>query len=110
MKNKLSLIILLIPGLLLASCGGNNGGGSSQKEEYHIVRPDFTPEYNDYSISPVPTGVNMTFYSDMFSRGFSWITDTTVEDTDLFLVESDQGENADFSNAEYIEGVTTEVT
>ena len=110
MKNKLSLIILLIPGLLLASCSGNNGGGSSAKEEYHIIRPDFTPEYNDYSISPVPTGVNMTFYSDMFSRGFSWITDTTVEDTDLFLVESDQGENADFSNAEYIEGVTTEVT
>ena len=80
------------------------------EETYNIVRPEFTPEYDDYSISPKPSGFNMTYYSDVYSRGFSWITDTTVEDTELYLVESDKGEAADFSNAQLIQGEAKKVT
>ena len=52
----------------------------------------------------------MTYYSDIYSRGFSWITDSSVEDTELYLVESDKGEAADFSTAELIEGEAKKVT
>ena len=85
---------------------------SSEEPEvvYDIKRPDFTPDYDNYSISGAPSGVNMTYYSDIYSRGFAWITDTTAEDTELYLVESDEGENADFDEADQYLGEATEVT
>ena len=82
----------------------------SPEETYHIERPDFTPDYDDYGISEKPSGVNMTYYSDIFSRGFSWITDTTATATELYLVQSDKGAQADFSNATKVDGASLEVT
>ena len=98
MSKKLSPIVLLLSCLSLSSCGG------SGKTEYNIVRPSFTPDYDNYGVSASPSGVNMTYYSDIYSRGFSWLTEDGVIDTDLYLVKSDKGENADFSKAKYISG------
>ena len=74
------------------------------EEEYHIVRPEFTPEYDTFAVSEKPSGVNMTYYNDIYSRGFSWLTDENTPDTDLYLVESDEGENADFDSGDYYQG------
>ena len=122
MRKRIFAIVLAAMCLSVVSCGNKEGpksapagssttpSSSETEEQYNIVRPDFTPEYNNYSISAAPTGFNMTYYSDIYSRGFSWITDTTVDDTKLYLVESDKGEAADFSNAELIEGEAKKVT
>jgi len=71
-----------------------------EEEQYHIVRPDFTPDYNHFGVSSAPSGVNMTYYSDIYSRGFSWLTDENTKDTELYLTLSDKGKDADFDNAE----------
>ena len=81
-----------------------------EEEKYNIVRPDYTPEYTKYELSPAPTGLNMTYYSDIYSRGFAWATDRTANQTELYLVESDKGEEADFDDAEVILGETIEFT
>ena len=87
--------------------------GTSQvippEEVYHINRPSFIPDYDNYGIGAEPAGFNLTYYSDAYSRGFSWLTDLTAEDTELYLVQSDKGEQADFSNATLIEGTSLEI-
>ena len=77
-----------------------------EEEQYHIVRPEVTPDYDTYAATPTPFAVNMTYYTDVYSRGFSWFTDNTASDTELYLVQSDKGEQADFSNATPIEGTS----
>ena len=110
MKKKIPFIVLLIPGLLLSACGNKgNDGSSAKEEEYNIVRPSFTPDYENFSIGANPASLNMTYYSDAYSRGFSWLTDKTVNETKLYLVKSDKGEQADFSSATPIEGNTLEI-
>ena len=116
--------------LSLSACGGDNSNEPSNtsessnpaessepsiassipEEQYNIVRPEFTPEYTKYELSPSPVGLNMTYYSDIYSRGFAWVTDKTAEETELYLVQSDKGAEADFSNATKIEGETIEFT
>ena len=85
--------------------------GTSQvippEEVYHIARPSFTPDYENYGVTKEPSGFNMTYYSDIYSRGFAWLTDAETEETELYLVKSDKGEQADFSNAELISGKST---
>ena len=93
------------------SQASNEGSGSSSQEEtYNITRPEFDNDFENYDLSEKPSGINMTYYSDIYSRGFSWLTDTTVEDTELYLVKSDKGELADFSNATSYSGTCIEIT
>ena len=119
MKKKFLIVATAMISLLITACQTNGKSNSqdassqepaSSEEQYNIVRPEFTPDYDDYSISAKPSGFNMTYYSDIYSRGFSWITDLNAEDTELYLVESDKGENADFSTAELITGEAKKVT
>lgn len=115
-----SIAILSISSLLMIACQqGNNTNDSSggvpesstiPEPSYSITRPNFEEDFVTYEVSPKPSGVNMTFYSDIYSRGFSWITDDTVAETELYLVQSDKGKDADFSSAELIEGETKELT
>ena len=85
--------------------------GTQDKEEtYNITRPSFTPDYTTYGVNKTPSAVNLTYYNDIYSRGFSWITDDSVTDSKLYLVKSDKGEDADFSNADVIEGTILGVT
>ena len=113
MKNK-KLLLRVEAGVLLTMClvvtgcqKGNNPGKESKpdqssetEEQYNIVRPDFTPDYDNYGVTSKPSCINMTYYSDIYSRGFSWLTDKDTEDTELYLVQSDKGEQADFSSAD----------
>lgn len=82
----------------------------TQEETYNIVRPDFTPDYDNYEVSGKPTGFNMTYYSDIYSRGFSWLTKEEIDATELYLVKSDKGADADFSSAEKITGTSLKLT
>ena len=121
MKRKLFYAVLFTSLLALTACGGNNSGNndnssdggndssSPKEEEYNIIRPDFTPDYDTFEATPEPFGFNMTYYTDVYSRGFAWFTDKTAEDTELYLVQSDKGEQADFSNATRIEGTSLEI-
>ena len=108
-KRKGLTLLAILTGLALVACQ-KGGGGASSRQDYSIKRPGFTPEYTTYALSEKPSGVNMTYYSDIYSRGFAWVTDNTVQDTKLYLVESDKGEEADFTNAELIEGTSLEFT
>ena len=118
--NKKLIVLLLCASL--AGCGQakpsgnsstsaieNTSSSSSQEEQYNIVRPTFTPDYENFSIDAKPAAFNMTYYSDIYSRGFSWFTDKTVDETKLYLVQSDKGEQADFSGATPIEGNALEI-
>ena len=119
---RVNTIVLSTFCLLLAGCNKTEAPSKEEPkseipssnvippdETYNIVRPSFTPDYDNYGIGAEPAGFNLTYYSDIYSRGFSWLTDLTAEDTDLFLVQSDKGQNADFTNATYIEGTSLEI-
>ena len=100
-----------IPFMVLATAcflvvGCNKTPNSNPEPEYNIVRPEFTPDYDNYTLSGAPMGFNMTYYSDIYSRGFSWLTNEETEDTKLYLVQSDKGEAADFSDSQVINGTS----
>ena len=80
------------------------------EEKYNIKRPEFKEDFTTYLLGADPKGFNLTYYSDIYSRGFSWLTDKDTTATELYLVQSDKGEEADFSNADLIEGQTLEFT
>ncbi len=109
MKKKIPFIILLIPGLLITACNKSGNSTSNKEEEYNIVRPTVTPDYNTFAIGAAPAGFNMTYYSDIYSRGFAWLTDLTAQDSKLYLVQSDKGQEADFTNATLVEGSSVEI-
>ena len=119
---RANTIVLSTFCLLLAGCNKNeqpskeepkseipSGSVIPPEETYNIVRPSFTPDYDNYGIGAEPAAFNLTYYSDIYSRGFSWLTDLTAEETNLYLVQSDKGKDADFSNATYIEGKSLEI-
>lgn len=63
-----------------------------------------TESFVDYQIGGAPYGLILSYYDDIYSRGFSWITDRGVTDSELYIVPGDGGESADFSSAEAITG------
>ena len=97
--------------LVLGACSKNtpNQPSSSEEPQYNIVRPEFNGDFVTHAATPEPFGLNMTYYTDIYSRGFAWFTDTTASETKLYLVQSDRGEQADFTNATLIEGTSLEV-
>ena len=101
---RLSGVALLTVCLLVAGCSKKQNDPSSNEPSYNIIRPEFIPDYDNYGVSEKPSGVNMTYYSDIYSRGFSWITNEETIETELYLVKSDKGAEADFSAAEKISG------
>lgn len=110
MSKKLSFVVLLLSSLTLTACGGDNGSSTPKEEEYNIVRPSFTPDYDNYGVSATPSGVNMTYYKGIYSRGFSWLTDEATEGTELYLVKSDKGAEADFTGVDPINGSCMKLT
>ena len=79
-------------------------------EVYTINRPSFTPDYASWELTSEPSGINMVYYSDIYSRGFSWLTDKETTETELYIVRSDKGEQADFSSAQFVHGTSLEIT
>ena len=51
MKKKIPFIILLIPGLLITACNKGGNSTSNKEEEYNIVRPIVTPDYETFENS-----------------------------------------------------------
>ena len=80
MKKKIPFIILLIPGLLITACNKGGNSTSNKEEEYNIVRPTVTPDYENFEIGANPAALNMSYYSGVYSRGFSWFTDKSVNE------------------------------
>ena len=115
MEKKFLFTTIATACLVLVACSKNGGGStpnpSSSEEEpqYNIVRPTFDGDFDTHAATPEPFGLNMTYYSDIYSRGFAWFTDTTAAESDLYLVQSDKGEQADFSNATLHKGTALEV-
>ncbi len=110
-KTILRISILTLCAFCSLTIGCQKNSPSKEPEEtYHIVRPDFKEDFVTYDIGMDPKGFNLTYYNDIYSRGFSWLTSQEITDTELYLVKSDQGELADFSNAELINGETKEFT
>ena len=132
---RVNTVVLSTVCLLLAGCNNNPEPAPSSKEEpqsidpnvssvippeetYNIVRPNYTPDYDTYEATKEPFGFHMTYYSDVYSRGFAWFTsavdaegqkDESAKATELYLVKSDKGEQADFSNAQLITGTSLEI-
>ncbi len=116
MKSNNCLLVssFAILSFVLASCQKEPVVEASSSNEapssFKITRPDFTPDYETYAVTAEPSGINMSYYSDIYSRGFSYLTSSDIEDTELYLVKSDKGQEADFSTATAINGSSIEVT
>ena len=103
---RMPLLVMATVCLLITGCNRQPASSSEKEPEYNIVRPEFTPDYDNYGVSGKPSGVNMTYYKGIYSRGFSWLTDENTQGTELYLVQSDKGEAADFSGAQVINGTS----
>ena len=103
---RMPLLVMAAVCLLITGCNKQPASSSEKEPEYNIVRPEFTPDYDNYGVSGKPSGVNMTYYKGIYSRGFSWLTDENTQGTELYLVQSDKGEAADFSGAQVITGTS----
>lgn len=57
-----------------------------------------------YQIGGVPYSLVLTYYDGIYSRGFSWITESDVTDSFLYVVEGNGGEDSDFSASNMITG------
>ena len=103
---RMPLLVMATVCLLITGCNKQPASSSEKEPEYNIVRPEFTPDYDNYGVSGKPSGVNMTYYKGIYSRGFSWLTDENTQGTELYLVQSDKGEAADFSGVQVINGTS----
>ena len=103
---RMPLLVMATVCLLITGCNNKPASSSEKESEYNIVRPEFTPDYDNYGVNEKPSGVNMTYYNGIYSRGFSWLTDENTEGTELYLVQSDKGAEADFSGAQVINGTS----
>lgn len=108
MNKKLLISVFTLFALSIVACSSDGEG--NKETTYHINRPEFNGDFTSYTVSPQPSGVNMTYYSDIYSRGFSWVTDTTVTDSKLYLVKGEEWQNADYSSVNPINGTSLEVT
>ena len=63
-----------------------------------------TVNLNDVTIGAAPFGLKLSYYNSIYSRGFSWATETSITESTLYVVESNQGESANFSSATPIIG------
>ena len=65
----------------------------------------YIPQTVAYALNEQPTGVCMTFYSDIYSRGFAWQTSQAVTESKVLLVKDNGGE-INWNNAQVINGTT----
>ena len=82
MKKRFLFVTLTTFCFVLVACQRNSNGGESsaiapeqssdsvpssseEQQQYNIVRPEYTPDYDNYDVSAAPSGFNMTYYSDI---------------------------------------------
>ena len=58
-----------------------------------------TVDLSNPGIGVNPYGLKVSFYDGKFTRGFSWATNADVTASELYVVESNLGQNANFTNS-----------
>lgn len=56
------------------------------------ARQTATVDYMTYALSERPSGLNITYYSDIYSRGFAWQTEESIKDSELWILKGTHGE------------------
>ena len=65
-----------------------------------------TVKFSNYLLGSEPYALILSYYDGIYSRGFSWITASGITESQLYIVQSNEGENADFSAAALITGTS----
>ncbi|MBO4353846.1 MAG: fibronectin type III domain-containing protein, partial [Clostridia bacterium] len=65
-----------------------------------------TVSFANYLLGNEPYALILSYYDGIYSRGFSWITASGITASELYIVKSNEGENADFSAATVINGTS----
>lgn len=66
----------------------------------------FETKVSGFTLTESPTGICVTYYDDIDSRGFAWQTSTLIEETKLLILED--APTLDWNNARVIEGTYTD--
>lgn len=110
MRKKKLIFVFGSLTFLLTACGGGKDissliDSSSFNEPIKNPWVDSFPtneinelNVSDFTIGADPYGFNISYYSDIYSRGFSYLTNNLTEGTELYLTKSDAGENAEFDD------------
>lgn len=106
---KIYYLPVLMFCFVITGCNKSTKTSQNTPDQLTPSKPIENFDYLDFSIKQEPMGFNVSYYSDIYSRGFAWFTDDTTTDTKLYLVESGLNYNADFSNASEINGETITV-
>ena len=64
-------------------------------------------EYDPYV---KPRGISVTYYDDIYSRGFTWSTNDKIKSSELLLVELPKGKTEDDINWDIVKGINASVT
>ena len=64
-------------------------------------------EYDPYV---KPRGISVTYYDDIYSRGFTWSTNDKIKSSELLLVELPKGKTEDDINWDIVNGINASVT
>ncbi|MCR5694354.1 MAG: metallophosphoesterase [Clostridia bacterium] len=81
-------------------------GSALTAKEWDAIN-DPTVDYHSLGLGDDPFALIITYYDNIYSRGFAWITATSNTETKLFLAESKAGKDADFSGAAITGTVTS---
>lgn len=68
----------------------------STKKEWGAITESSVDFVNFETLDNAPYGLKLSYYSDIYSRGFSWTTSNSITDSELYVVESNKGIDADF--------------
>lgn len=87
MKTKKKLSVIIISLFIFQLLFINTGAVSES-----------TVNYRDYSFTNEPKSLTISYYSDIYSRGFSYYTDSQTKNTELYIVEGKVDDSYDFKN------------
>ena len=91
--------------ILNFTCIANPNANSGVPQMWGAIDNSYV-DLNNVSISTNPFGLKLSYYNDIYSRGFAWTTDQTVNDSKLYVIEGSGGLNADFSASYEIDGTS----
>ena len=86
-----------------ASAAGTAEAVDADAREWEAISEP-TESFTGYQIGSEPYGLILSYYDDIWSRGFSWITAPGITESVLYVVPGPGGEDADFSSAAPITG------
>lgn len=101
----LSLTLLSVTAFA-TGCSNKQSTSSTSSSRYVDILPTSEEEQafdeDTFQPSTAPYSLNVTYYSDIYSRGFAFMTNGEVSETSLFVIEGNTKNDADFANAQEI--------